>query len=51
MAVLRQVIERALVAIIGSSVTLDPYFLYGELYYQVQQFREIKRSSYRILVE
>ena len=24
---------------------------YGELYYQVQQFREIKRSSYRTLVE
>ena len=23
----------------------------GELYYQVQQFREIKRSSYRTLVE
>ena len=25
--------------------------LQGELYYQVQQFREIKRSSYRTLVE
>ena len=26
-------------------------FYAGELYYQVQQFREIKRSSYRTLVE
>ena len=31
--------------------TWRTYHTYGELYYQVQHFREIKRSSYRILVE
>ena len=33
------------------SKTWRTYHTYGELYYQVQHFREIKRSSYRILVE
>lgn len=30
---------------------LGSFAVFGELYYQVQQFREIKRSSYRTLVE